>query len=330
MKKCALIVFVSSIVLFHGTVLAADLKITCSNGEKDCELKGDSLFSQGQGEEWYPGNVVSKILSYENSSSEKRNALLIPKRSDKKNALEGELLIRIATETNSSLWAGTLDTFYEQHKISLGTIDAQTEQEYTITVSMDQSAENEYQQTSTAFTLDLGFENTKGKEEVCKEAVPNAPHNLSVTTGTNEVTLSWQTVSSPVTAYMLSYSPDFDNRSAQIAVVGNATTKQYQLTNLSGGTTYYFKIQAINGCATGPFSSVIAARPNGTAAKPVSEVLGTHAKAKNITTPPPPPLSVLSFSSRYFFGGAAILGLGFIILLLRRIIRYGYKRTSIS
>ncbi len=100
---------------------------------------------------------------------------------------------------------------------------------------------------------------------VCKDQKPqSAPKLLSaVTTGKNQVTLTWSSASGPVTYYLISYggkpgSSDYGNPN-----IGGKDTTSYVVKNLSESQTYYFKVRAGNNCAPGEFSNEIAVKAIG-------------------------------------------------------------------
>ena len=95
-------------------------------------------------------------------------------------------------------------------------------------------------------------------------AAGGAPALLSATAaGPNKVTLTWSKAKDPVTHYVISYGltpgkPLYGNPN-----VGGKDTTSYTVGSLSGGTTYYFRVRAGNGCNGGPYSNEMAVRPAG-------------------------------------------------------------------
>src|SRR5207249_5037376 len=76
---------------------------------------------------------------------------------------------------------------------------------------------------------------------------PSAPQNLQATAGTGSVTLTWQTPASdggsPITNYRIFRSTSSGSETI-IATVGNVNS--YTNTGLTAGTTYFYKVKAVN------------------------------------------------------------------------------------
>lgn len=81
--------------------------------------------------------------------------------------------------------------------------------------------------------------------------------------GANQVTLNWAKAADPVTHYVVVYGLTSNNPLYGNPSVGGKDTTSFTVNNLSGGTTYYFKVRAGNGCNAGGYSNEIAAAPGG-------------------------------------------------------------------
>lgn len=110
-----------------------------------------------------------------------------------------------------------------------------------------------------------GGDGSSTQAPTCNDpAAGGASTLLSATaTGANQVTLTWSKAADPVTHYVISYgltpgNPLFGNPN-----VGGKDTTSYTVKDLSGGTTYYFRVRAANGCNGGAYSNEIAATPGG-------------------------------------------------------------------
>ena len=104
------------------------------------------------------------------------------------------------------------------------------------------------------------------------EQRPTAPRNLMATAGLENVTLAWDAPAysnaSSVSGYIISYGISSDSFTNQI------TSDQlvYVLDGLTKGTTYYFKVAALNNAGWGTNSSVRSATPFGVPSVPLGLV----------------------------------------------------------
>ncbi len=92
--------------------------------------------------------------------------------------------------------------------------------------------------------------------------VPYAPTGLTAKSGENgKVSLSWTaptfTGGLAITGYVLQRSTDGNN----FTTVASPTATSYSDTNVTNGTTYYFRVAAVNSKGTGTYSSSLSAKP---------------------------------------------------------------------
>ncbi len=150
----------------------------------------------------------------------------------------------------------------------------------------------EYSDRNTSETASIFLE-TDSPPQV---TVPGAPQNLSATPGDGQVTLSWSAPASdggsPITHYLVS----IDN-GATWQYAGTDTS--YTFTGLTNGTTYTFKVAAMNIAGRG-LEATITATPVAAAATVPSAPLNLSATAGDGQV-------VLSWSEPESNGGAAIL-----------------------
>ena len=105
---------------------------------------------------------------------------------------------------------------------------------------------------------------TSSTPATCSAAKPgSAPYILFASPGNNSVTLTWTKATNPVTKYLVAYATTADAMQYGNPDVGGPDTTFYTVKGLSGGTRYYFKVKAVNGCMPGDFSNVLAAVSTG-------------------------------------------------------------------
>jgi fibronectin type 3 domain-containing protein len=127
-------------------------------------------------------------------------------------------------------------------------------------------------------------------------AMPGAPARLTATAGNAQVTLSWTAPASngglPVTGYHLyaGTTADFSGESSVATLTGTVVT----VTGLANGTTYYFKVAAVNRVGEGPGTV--------TEAVPVT----TPGAAAELTATPGDSQVTLSWAAPASDGGAPI------------------------
>jgi PGF-pre-PGF domain-containing protein len=95
-------------------------------------------------------------------------------------------------------------------------------------------------------------------------AVPGAPTGLSTTAGNTQVALSWSAPSSDggasIIDYIIEYSADGGSSWATFSD-GTSTTTSATVLSLTNGTTYTFRVKAVNGTGAGSTSGTATATP---------------------------------------------------------------------
>lgn len=144
--------------------------------------------------------------------------------------------------------------------------------------------------------------NEASAKPVAPVTAPGAPGGLAATAGDARVSLSWTAPASDGGAAITGYrvykgtSATFSDGAAAASVTGTATT----VTGLTNGTTYYFRVAAVNKAGE--------SEPSGTAsATPAAAVTGPGAPAGLTATPGNGRVS-LSWTAPASSGGAAISG----------------------
>lgn len=122
--------------------------------------------------------------------------------------------------------------------------------------------------TSAGSNLSSGNSNSAGSSSApsapsCNDRKPDSAPKLYAiaVTGKNEVTLSWEKAKDPVTHYLISYGLQAGKPLYGNPNVGNVSS--YKVQGLSGGTTYYFRVRAVNNCAPGEVSNELSVKVGG-------------------------------------------------------------------
>jgi titin len=99
-------------------------------------------------------------------------------------------------------------------------------------------------------------------------SAPAAPTNLKATAGNTEVGLTWTAPAdngTPVTNYVVAYKPTAGTTWKTVDTESDLT--RATIRGLTNGTSYDFKVAAVNAIGVGPWSAVVSATPDANAAK---------------------------------------------------------------
>ncbi|MGZ4442053.1 MAG: fibronectin type III domain-containing protein [Nocardioidaceae bacterium] len=136
-----------------------------------------------------------------------------------------------------------------------------------------------------------------------RASAPSAPRTLVASGGNGSVALSWATPTSDggagITGYNV-YRGTTAGGEATTPVATNVSTTSYTDTGTTNGTTYYYKVAAVNSAGTSPQSNEASATPQQAATAPTAPQ-GLTAAASNGAVQ-------LSWTAPTSNGGAAITG----------------------
>jgi hypothetical protein len=103
----------------------------------------------------------------------------------------------------------------------------------------------------------------------CGDTAPDAPTLVSaVSTGAHSIKLTWTEPSNTLTYYLLVFGQKSGSYEYGSPNIGAKGTTSYTVGNLATGTTYYFKVEAVNGCKPGTYSNELSAKAGSVAATP--------------------------------------------------------------
>jgi titin len=101
-------------------------------------------------------------------------------------------------------------------------------------------------------------------------SVNDAPENLVATRSSTQVALAWSAVTGPeagVSDYVVQYKTSAGSSWTTFAD-GTSTTASATVTGLTNGTSYDFRVAAVNSAGTSPYSAIVTATPATTASAP--------------------------------------------------------------
>lgn len=277
MKKIILICL--TFLFFNLLSVSSALAVTKTSGDLevtfDEPIFPDTLI-------WYPGFSLTKSLTVKNNGGDNQT-VFIEALNEQQTGNLSEVLYFKALEGGVNRYGGsgdkTLYRFWNDGSVSLSDLGGGSNTTYDLTVLMDSLAGNSYQDKETEFDLRVGFLGTTSEVTVsggggdgsstsaptCNDPYAGGTPTLlsAVVTGDNQVTLNWSKALDPVTHYVVSYGLTPGNPLYGNPSVGGKDTTSYVVNSLSGGTTYYFRVRAGNGCNGGPYSNEISATPGG-------------------------------------------------------------------
>ena len=328
-------------------VKAADQTITCS--ASGCSGFSGALFNETN---MAPGYSVTKTFAVDNTDNSDNCSLFMSAQNttapDQFANFPTRLITVINDGVNDLFGDGTgvnpknFSDLFSQGNIFLGTVPANGNKSYNWFVNFNKDSGNTYQNNNLTFSFSLNFScgnkpaptpaisnggGTLGAASapVCTDTAPaGAPVLLSAkTNGGNSVTLTWTPAPDPVTYYLITYGTTPGAQTYGNPNIGGHSTTSYTVNGLSGGTTYYFRIRAGNGCMPGPYSnelSVISVGRilAGPAVGFAPGVLGTATQPGITPSPKAQVLGTECIKSKFPWWIFLVLELTAVLLILRR------------
>ena len=115
------------------------------------------------------------------------------------------------------------------------------------------------QESSETATATTSSDNSSTSDEGTTVSTLSAPANLTATATTGTATLNWDSVSRAA-SYTLYWATSSGITSASSAIA-SISTANYTHSSLSNGSTYYYKVAAVDSAGTGTLSSEVSASP---------------------------------------------------------------------
>ena len=120
-----------------------------------------------------------------------------------------------------------------------------------------------YEGSKSSKTWEAIWDMTEEKKGTLSSSPPSAPQNLTATAGDSQIALTWQVPSSnggaSITNYKIYRGTSSNNETYLTEVSGSTTT--YTDTGLTNGTTYYYKVTAVNSVGESGFSNEVSKTP---------------------------------------------------------------------
>jgi kumamolisin len=199
----------------------------------------------------------------------------------------GNWVVYGGTSCAAPLWAG-LTSLVNQQRINLGlsrlgfpnpTIYQLAQSNLYASIFHDvTSGSNLYYPAETGYDLATGWGSPNGSALLgaLTSAVipPYKPETLNLTSSSNTTILASWTASPGAASYTLERSTASSTTGFSAVASGIATTS-YTDGGLTPGTTYYYKVQAVNSAGSSPFSTVESDSPNSSSLQPPTNLVAT-------------------------------------------------------
>ena len=169
----------------------------------------------------------------------------------------------VSTSTSDTNCAGTIrvssDNFSSCVQMSSGPASSSDNITFTLDPSSSLTGGTTYKTRVTTGVKDAAGNAMSSQYETSSgfTTLLPAPDNLSASGANNTITLTWNTVSG-ATSYTL-YWDNVSGIDSSDTAITSITNDNYTHNNLDNGSTYYYKVAAVNSSGTGTLSSVASA-----------------------------------------------------------------------
>lgn len=333
------------LILINLIIPAKVLAVTKTSGDLEVDF-AEPMF--GSSIIWYPGLAVTRNLTVKNNGGENQTVSLEAVNKTQSGNLAQILFFQVlegGIGRYGDAGDKSLQDFWDDGQVSLSSLGGGATTTYDLTVKMATTSGNEFQGKQAKFDLRVGFAGTLASvtssdgggggggpfaAPACFDTKPSStPILTGAVAGANTVTLFWTAAGGPVTYYLATYGTSPGAQTYGNPNVGGPGTSSYTVSGLSGGTTYYFRIRAGNGCQPGDFSNEVAATPTGGFLTGPAEgfIPGVLAVEENIGQGEATEAGVLASTSpqpgfwRQYFWVWILVGLGGGLILARRFLK---------
>ena len=252
-KKTILIIL--GIALFYATpVFAGGLNVVFESGT-------DPLFNEAN---FLPGGSVSRWVEVTNNADEtKKIGLEIINNSSCSGSCLSDVLDLVVGENGSTLYSGSLTTFYGAGEKLLSSLEVGQNTKYDFSITFNPSAGDSHQNTVTDFDIKIGF---FGEESIGEEIIPGGGggggssfvagleifDEQSSMINEESVTINWNTnhnstsrvIYSPVGfphLLQLGNPPNYGYIFSTVEDSNKVINHTVPITGLIPGTTYYYR-----------------------------------------------------------------------------------------
>ena len=169
----------------------------------------------------------------------------------------------VSTSTSDTNCAGTIrvssDNFSSCVQMSSGPASSSDNITFTLDPSSSLTGGTTYKTRVTTGVKDAAGNAMSSQYETSSgfTTLLPAPDNLSASGANNTITLTWNTVSG-ATSYTL-YWDNVSGIDSSDTAITSITNDNYTHNNMDNGSTYYYKVAAVNSSGTGTLSSVASA-----------------------------------------------------------------------